>query len=236
MAATRTKLLRQEVELNYPSLLSKRRFERDCKEADRAQQYFEKMDADINVTKADVEKVRKRNGVMEKMVMVSLSGHNDSVIDVGIARTQLLVVTVFVYLHTCVVLTAEPPAGRCLIYFKEAEPRRGAVQCRKWLTVPVAIGGDQSASAQRGLPEWDAGANEALPEKWELSIRICQIRISQSSKERGANQVWSAVEKPLKPGDPCWDLGAGSPGLKGRVGLLLVRPLVEDSNEIATKL
>lgn len=37
---------------------SKRRFERDCKEADRAQQYFEKMDADINVTKADVEKVR----------------------------------------------------------------------------------------------------------------------------------------------------------------------------------
>jgi hypothetical protein len=40
------------------SLQSKRRFERDCKEADRAQQYFEKMDADINVTKADVEKVR----------------------------------------------------------------------------------------------------------------------------------------------------------------------------------
>ncbi|XP_042523256.1 formin-binding protein 1-like [Dipodomys spectabilis] len=37
---------------------SKRRFERDCKEADRAQQYFEKMDADINVTKADVEKTR----------------------------------------------------------------------------------------------------------------------------------------------------------------------------------
>lgn len=36
---------------------SKRRFERDCKEADRAQQYFERMDADINVTKADVEKV-----------------------------------------------------------------------------------------------------------------------------------------------------------------------------------
>lgn len=36
----------------------KRKFERDCKEADRAQQYFEKMDADINVTKADVEKVR----------------------------------------------------------------------------------------------------------------------------------------------------------------------------------
>lgn len=39
-------------------LQSKRRFERDCKEADRAQHYFDKMDADINVTKADVEKVR----------------------------------------------------------------------------------------------------------------------------------------------------------------------------------
>ncbi|KAJ8263502.1 hypothetical protein COCON_G00159590 [Conger conger] len=37
---------------------SKRRFERDCREADRAQQHFEKMDADINVTKADVEKAR----------------------------------------------------------------------------------------------------------------------------------------------------------------------------------
>lgn len=39
------------------SFQCKRRFERDCKEADRAQQYFERMDADINVTKADVEKV-----------------------------------------------------------------------------------------------------------------------------------------------------------------------------------
>ncbi|XP_035291826.1 formin-binding protein 1 homolog isoform X9 [Anguilla anguilla] len=37
---------------------SKRRFERDCREADRARQHFEKMDADINVTKADVEKAR----------------------------------------------------------------------------------------------------------------------------------------------------------------------------------
>uniref|UniRef100_A0A0E9S1M9 F-BAR domain-containing protein n=1 Tax=Anguilla anguilla TaxID=7936 RepID=A0A0E9S1M9_ANGAN len=32
---------------------SKRRFERDCREADRARQHFEKMDADINATKAD---------------------------------------------------------------------------------------------------------------------------------------------------------------------------------------
>ncbi|XP_074830066.1 formin-binding protein 1 isoform X12 [Natator depressus] len=47
----------QNIETFWKQLeASKRRFERDCKEADRAQQYFEKMDADINVTKADVEK------------------------------------------------------------------------------------------------------------------------------------------------------------------------------------
>ncbi|XP_010185815.1 PREDICTED: formin-binding protein 1-like, partial [Mesitornis unicolor] len=47
----------QHIETCWKQLeASKRRFERDCKEADRAQQYFEKMDADINVTKADVEK------------------------------------------------------------------------------------------------------------------------------------------------------------------------------------
>ncbi|XP_019124638.1 formin-binding protein 1 homolog isoform X21 [Larimichthys crocea] len=47
----------QHIESLWKQLESaKRKFERDCKEADRAQQYFEKMDADINVTKADVEK------------------------------------------------------------------------------------------------------------------------------------------------------------------------------------
>ncbi|CAJ1070235.1 formin-binding protein 1 isoform X9 [Xyrichtys novacula] len=47
----------QHIESSWKQLeSSKKRFERDCKEADRAQQYFEKMDADINVTKADVEK------------------------------------------------------------------------------------------------------------------------------------------------------------------------------------
>nr|XP_034349978.1 formin-binding protein 1 isoform X3 [Arvicanthis niloticus] len=46
---------------------SKRRFERDCKEADRAQQYFEKMDADINVTKADVEKARQQAQIRQQM-------------------------------------------------------------------------------------------------------------------------------------------------------------------------
>uniref|UniRef100_A0A3P8W7Z8 Formin binding protein 1 n=1 Tax=Cynoglossus semilaevis TaxID=244447 RepID=A0A3P8W7Z8_CYNSE len=47
----------QHIETSWKQLEScKRRFERDCKEADRAQQYFERMDADINVTKADVEK------------------------------------------------------------------------------------------------------------------------------------------------------------------------------------
>ncbi|XP_035996279.1 formin-binding protein 1 [Fundulus heteroclitus] len=46
---------------------SKKRFERDCKEADRAQQYFEKMDADINVTKADVEKARQQAQMRHQM-------------------------------------------------------------------------------------------------------------------------------------------------------------------------
>ncbi|KAM9735821.1 formin-binding protein 1 isoform 2-T2 [Menidia menidia] len=47
----------QHIESSWKQLEScKRKFERDCKEADRAQQYFEKMDADINVTKAEVEK------------------------------------------------------------------------------------------------------------------------------------------------------------------------------------
>ncbi|KAM5331137.1 formin-binding protein 1 isoform 13-T13 [Glossophaga mutica] len=46
---------------------SKRRFERDCKEADRAQQHFEKMDADINVTKADVEKARQQAQLRHQM-------------------------------------------------------------------------------------------------------------------------------------------------------------------------
>ncbi|XP_036892888.1 formin-binding protein 1 isoform X9 [Sturnira hondurensis] len=46
---------------------SKRRFERDCKEAERAQQHFEKMDADINVTKADVEKARQQAQLRHQM-------------------------------------------------------------------------------------------------------------------------------------------------------------------------
>ncbi|XP_055729728.1 formin-binding protein 1-like isoform X20 [Salvelinus fontinalis] len=51
----------QQIESSWKQLeSSKRRFERDCKEADRAQQYFERMDADINVTKADVEKARQQ--------------------------------------------------------------------------------------------------------------------------------------------------------------------------------
>ncbi|XP_053505666.1 formin-binding protein 1 isoform X7 [Ictalurus furcatus] len=51
----------QHIENSWKQLeLYKRNFERACKEADRAQQYFEKMDADINVTKADVEKARQQ--------------------------------------------------------------------------------------------------------------------------------------------------------------------------------
>ncbi|XP_053335316.1 formin-binding protein 1 isoform X8 [Clarias gariepinus] len=51
----------QHIENSWKQLEQcKRNFERACKEADRAQQYFEKMDADINVTKADVEKARQQ--------------------------------------------------------------------------------------------------------------------------------------------------------------------------------
>ncbi|XP_039635060.1 formin-binding protein 1 isoform X2 [Perca fluviatilis] len=54
----------------------KRRFERDCKEADRAQQYFERMDADINVTKADVEKARQQAQVRHQMAADSKSEYS----------------------------------------------------------------------------------------------------------------------------------------------------------------
>ncbi|XP_057575825.1 formin-binding protein 1 isoform X9 [Hippopotamus amphibius kiboko] len=58
----------QHIETCWKQLEStKRRFERDCKEADRAQQYFEKMDADINVTKADVEKARQQAQTRHQM-------------------------------------------------------------------------------------------------------------------------------------------------------------------------
>ncbi|XP_062815002.1 formin-binding protein 1 isoform X12 [Anolis carolinensis] len=58
----------QHIETCWKQLeASKRRFERDCKEADRAQQYFEKMDADLNVTKADVEKARQHSQLRHQM-------------------------------------------------------------------------------------------------------------------------------------------------------------------------
>ncbi|KAM9735841.1 formin-binding protein 1 isoform 22-T22 [Menidia menidia] len=58
----------QHIESSWKQLEScKRKFERDCKEADRAQQYFEKMDADINVTKAEVEKARQQAQMRHQM-------------------------------------------------------------------------------------------------------------------------------------------------------------------------
>ncbi|KAM4719466.1 formin-binding protein 1 isoform 12-T12 [Anableps anableps] len=58
----------QYIESSWKQLEAcKRKFERDCKEADRAQQYFEKMDADINVTKADVEKARQQAQMRHQM-------------------------------------------------------------------------------------------------------------------------------------------------------------------------
>lgn len=44
----------------FSALQSKKRFEREWREAERAAQYAEKTDQDINATKADVEKVTER--------------------------------------------------------------------------------------------------------------------------------------------------------------------------------
>ncbi|XP_034997557.1 formin-binding protein 1 isoform X9 [Hippoglossus stenolepis] len=67
----------QHVESSWKQLEScKRRFERDCKEADRAQQYFERMDADINVTKADVEKARQQAQMRHQMAADSKSDYS----------------------------------------------------------------------------------------------------------------------------------------------------------------
>ncbi|XP_078018244.1 formin-binding protein 1 isoform X15 [Epinephelus lanceolatus] len=67
----------QHIESSWKQLEScKRRFERDCKEADRAQQYFEKMDADINVTKADVEKARQQAQMRHQMAADSKSDYS----------------------------------------------------------------------------------------------------------------------------------------------------------------
>ncbi|KAF7659736.1 hypothetical protein LDENG_00293460 [Lucifuga dentata] len=67
----------QHIESSWKQLEScKRRFERDCKEADRAQQYFEKMDTDINVTKADVEKARQQAQMRHQMASDSKSDYS----------------------------------------------------------------------------------------------------------------------------------------------------------------
>uniref|UniRef100_A0AAZ3PYG2 Formin binding protein 1b n=1 Tax=Oncorhynchus tshawytscha TaxID=74940 RepID=A0AAZ3PYG2_ONCTS len=68
----------QHIECSWKQLeSSKRRFERDCKEADRAQQYFERMDADINVTKADVEKARQQAQMRHQMAADSKSEYSN---------------------------------------------------------------------------------------------------------------------------------------------------------------
>ncbi|XP_054614002.1 formin-binding protein 1 isoform X19 [Dunckerocampus dactyliophorus] len=67
----------QHIECSWKQLEScKRKFERDCKEADKAQQYFERMDADINVTKADVEKARQQAQVRHQMASDSKSDYS----------------------------------------------------------------------------------------------------------------------------------------------------------------
>ncbi|XP_041754682.2 formin-binding protein 1 homolog isoform X20 [Coregonus clupeaformis] len=68
----------QQIEISWKQLeSSKRRFERDCKEADRAQQYFERMDSDINVTKADVEKARQQAQMRHQMAADSKTEYSN---------------------------------------------------------------------------------------------------------------------------------------------------------------
>ncbi|XP_062414998.1 LOW QUALITY PROTEIN: formin-binding protein 1 [Pungitius pungitius] len=67
----------QHIESSWKQLEScKRKYERDCKEADRAQQYFERMDADINVTKAEVEKARQHAQSRHQMASDSKSDYS----------------------------------------------------------------------------------------------------------------------------------------------------------------
>ncbi|XP_026152731.1 formin-binding protein 1 isoform X14 [Mastacembelus armatus] len=67
----------QYIESSWKQMEScKRKFERDCKEAERAQQYFEKMDADINVTKADVEKARQQAQMRHQMASDSKNDYS----------------------------------------------------------------------------------------------------------------------------------------------------------------
>lgn len=41
-----------------PGFQSKKKFERECREAEKSQITFERLDNDINATKSDVERVR----------------------------------------------------------------------------------------------------------------------------------------------------------------------------------
>ncbi|XP_077399050.1 formin-binding protein 1 isoform X11 [Vanacampus margaritifer] len=67
----------QHIESSWKQLeLCKRKFERDCKEADKSQQHFDKMDADINVTKADVEKARQQAQARHQMAADSKNDYS----------------------------------------------------------------------------------------------------------------------------------------------------------------
>uniref|UniRef100_UPI00398F84D7 cdc42-interacting protein 4-like isoform X2 n=1 Tax=Pristiophorus japonicus TaxID=55135 RepID=UPI00398F84D7 len=59
----------QNLEVSFKQLeYAKRRFERDCKEAEKALQNADKVDNDINTTKADVEKAKQQSNLRNHMV------------------------------------------------------------------------------------------------------------------------------------------------------------------------
>ncbi|KAJ6658414.1 hypothetical protein lerEdw1_020118 [Lerista edwardsae] len=53
-------LMRYSHELKTERKMSKKKFERECKEAEKAQQCYERLDNDTNATKADVEKAKQQ--------------------------------------------------------------------------------------------------------------------------------------------------------------------------------
>uniref|UniRef100_A0A8C7XA88 Formin binding protein 1b n=1 Tax=Oryzias sinensis TaxID=183150 RepID=A0A8C7XA88_9TELE len=66
----------QELKAERKSMNACLHLHTDCKEADRAQQHFERMDADINVTKADVEKARQQAQVRHQMAADSKNDYH----------------------------------------------------------------------------------------------------------------------------------------------------------------
>lgn len=58
---------------------SKKKFERECREAEKSQIMFEKLDNDINATKSEVEKV----GICHLIVCYTYTSHKLSLMELS---------------------------------------------------------------------------------------------------------------------------------------------------------